>query len=40
MDSIPGLPVTWSVYVQFDNDANTYSDDILIRQPAARMTLW
>ncbi|WP_395657348.1 hypothetical protein [Nocardioides sp.] len=40
MDSIPGLPLTWSVYVQFDNDATTYSDAIVVNQPAARLSLW
>ncbi|MCB8955229.1 MAG: hypothetical protein H6529_01960 [Nocardioides sp.] len=42
MDSIPGLPLTWSVYVQFDTGPTRYSDDILIRQPAARglLRLW
>ncbi|WP_395690833.1 hypothetical protein [Nocardioides sp.] len=39
MDSIPGLPLSWSVYVTFDNDEHTYHDDIVIRQPA-RMRLW
>ncbi len=36
LDAIPGLPLTWSVYVQFDTDATIYSDSILVDQPAAR----
>lgn len=34
MDSIPGLPLTWSVYVRFDTGPTTYSDSILVRQAA------
>lgn len=36
LDSIPGLPLEWSVYVQFDTDAATYSDAILVRESAGR----
>ncbi|GAW48500.1 MULTISPECIES: hypothetical protein [unclassified Nocardioides] len=34
MDSIPGLPLTWSVYVRFDTGPTAYSDSILVRQAA------
>jgi hypothetical protein len=34
MDSIPGLPLTWSVHVRFDTGPTTYSDSILMRQAA------
>jgi len=40
MDSIPGAPLTWSVYVRFDTGPTVYNDAILIRQPAARLTPW
>ncbi|MGB0102180.1 MAG: hypothetical protein WBP61_18015, partial [Nocardioides sp.] len=34
MDSVPGLPLTWSVYVRFDGAGTTYQDSIVVNQPA------
>jgi hypothetical protein len=39
MDSIPGLPLTWSVYVRFDTGPTTYSDSVLVRQAARHRQL-
>jgi hypothetical protein len=40
MESIAGLPLTWSVYVRFDAAPTTYSDSILVRQAARHRLPW
>ena len=41
MDSIAGLPLTRSVYISFDaGPATTYSDSILVDEPAGPLRLW
>ncbi|GAB6985416.1 hypothetical protein JCM10369A_19400 [Nocardioides pyridinolyticus] len=40
MDSVPGLPLTWSVYVRLDGTGTIYSDAIRIDQPVSRFGLW
>ncbi|MGY2701627.1 hypothetical protein [Nocardioides sp. HB32] len=40
MSSIPGLPMSWSVYVRFDTGPTAYTDAIVVREPSARLHLW
>ena len=40
LDSIPGLPLYWSVYVQFDGAGTPVTDSIEVDQPARAVRLW
>ena len=40
LDSIPGLPLTWSVYVQFDGTGTPVTDSIRVNQPARPLLVW
>ena len=40
MSSIPGLPLSWSVYVQFDGVGTPRSDSIVVDQPATLARVW
>lgn len=40
LDSIPGLPLTWPVYVQFNGAGTLYSDTIVVSEPATLGLGW
>jgi hypothetical protein len=40
MDSVQGLPLSWSVYVRLDGAGPIYSDSIRIDEPASLRRPW